>query len=207
MTSPSHTPAESTEEKIKRAAKAVFMEKGYAATRTRDIAEAAGENLALINYYFRSKENLYRIVMLETMSTFLQVMIPVFNNPATDLNEKIDLVVVNYIDLFITEPGIPLFVMTEINNGAEQFMEETAIKNLLVNSVFFRQLQEHLEQRASLGIHPVQFFISIIGMVMMPFLAKPMVKGLQGIREEEYLATMEQRKKMIPIWAKAMLNS
>ena len=40
-----------TEEKIKAAARVVFHKKGYAATRTRDIAEEAGINLALLNYY------------------------------------------------------------------------------------------------------------------------------------------------------------
>ena len=55
----------STEEKIKEAARRVFTKKGYAATRTRDIAEESGYNLALINYYFRSKEKLFDIVMLE----------------------------------------------------------------------------------------------------------------------------------------------
>ena len=50
----------STEEKIKEAAKKVFLKKGYAATRTRDIAEEAGINLALLNYYFRSKEKALR---------------------------------------------------------------------------------------------------------------------------------------------------
>ena len=43
----------STEEKIKEAAQKVFIKKGYAATRTRDIADEAGINLALLNYYFR----------------------------------------------------------------------------------------------------------------------------------------------------------
>ena len=46
----------STEDKIKQAALKLFTKKGYAATRTRDISEAAGINLALLNYYFRSKE-------------------------------------------------------------------------------------------------------------------------------------------------------
>ncbi len=55
----------STEEKIKEAARRVFTQKGYAATRTRDIAEESGLNLALINYYFRSKEKLFDIIMLE----------------------------------------------------------------------------------------------------------------------------------------------
>ena len=46
------------EQKIKDAARKVFQAKGYDAARTRDIAEEAGVNLALINYYYRSKESL-----------------------------------------------------------------------------------------------------------------------------------------------------
>lgn len=46
-----------TEAKILEAARTIFHKKGYAATRTRDIAEEAGINLALLNYYFRSKES------------------------------------------------------------------------------------------------------------------------------------------------------
>jgi AcrR family transcriptional regulator len=48
-----------TEERIKQAAVKVFQAKGYGAARTRDIAEEAGINLALLNYYFRSKERLF----------------------------------------------------------------------------------------------------------------------------------------------------
>ena len=47
----------STEEKILISASKVFTEKGFSGTRTRDIAEEAGINLALLNYYFRSKKN------------------------------------------------------------------------------------------------------------------------------------------------------
>ena len=52
-----------TEEKIIRAADKIFTQKGYAATRTREIAEEAGTNLALLNYYFGSKEKLFRNVL------------------------------------------------------------------------------------------------------------------------------------------------
>ena len=54
----------STEEKIKEAARTVFMKKGFSATRTRDIADEAGINLALLNYYFRSKEKLFELVIM-----------------------------------------------------------------------------------------------------------------------------------------------
>lgn len=55
----------STEQKIIEAARKVFTRKGYSATRTRDIAEEAGLNLALLNYYFRSKQKLFELVMAE----------------------------------------------------------------------------------------------------------------------------------------------
>lgn len=44
------------------AAEQLFAEKGFSGTSVRDIAEAAGVNLAMISYYFGSKEKL-----LETM--------------------------------------------------------------------------------------------------------------------------------------------
>ncbi|MBT1712506.1 TetR/AcrR family transcriptional regulator, partial [Fulvivirgaceae bacterium PWU5] len=69
----------STEEKIKEAAREVFTRKGYAATRTRDIAEAAGLNLALLNYYFRSKEKLFEIVMREKVQALFGIIAPVIN--------------------------------------------------------------------------------------------------------------------------------
>ena len=48
----------STEEKIKKAARKLFTKNGFDAVKTRDIAAEAGINLALLNYYFRSKDAL-----------------------------------------------------------------------------------------------------------------------------------------------------
>ncbi len=57
--------SENAEEKILTAARKIFLKKGFAATRTRDIATEAGINLALLNYYFRSKKKLFELVMQE----------------------------------------------------------------------------------------------------------------------------------------------
>jgi len=56
---------ESTEEKIKEAARIVFTQKGYASAKVRDIAKEADINLSLVNYYFRSKEKLFQLCMAE----------------------------------------------------------------------------------------------------------------------------------------------
>src|SRR5689334_23935314 len=87
----------STEEKIMEAARTVFLRKGYAATRTRDIAEEAGINLALLNYYFRSKEKLFSLVMQEKFQKFFGVIFPILNEPTTSLEEKVERLVDSYI--------------------------------------------------------------------------------------------------------------
>ena len=51
----------STEEKIKEAAQKVFLKKGYAATRTRDIAEEAGINLRFVELLFQKQGKTLRL--------------------------------------------------------------------------------------------------------------------------------------------------
>lgn len=66
--------AAETRERILQAAAVKFSLKGYDATGTREIAEAAGANLALVNRYFGSKAGLFREAILAdlTLAPFLE---------------------------------------------------------------------------------------------------------------------------------------
>lgn len=52
--------ADTTKTRILEAAGPIFAQKGFAATTVREICSAANVNQAAINYYYTSKENLYR---------------------------------------------------------------------------------------------------------------------------------------------------
>ena len=54
---------ERNKEKILRAASEEFADKGFAATKTSDIAAKAGLPKPNVYYYFKSKDNLYREVL------------------------------------------------------------------------------------------------------------------------------------------------
>lgn len=54
--------SERTKERILRAAERLFAEHGYDGVSVRDLGAAAGVQIALISYYFKSKEGLYRAV-------------------------------------------------------------------------------------------------------------------------------------------------
>ncbi len=60
--------AEGTKEKILEAAEKLFAENGFAATSLRRITAAADANLAAVNYYFGSKEELIRDIFARRLA-------------------------------------------------------------------------------------------------------------------------------------------
>ncbi|MBS1764220.1 MAG: TetR/AcrR family transcriptional regulator [Bacteroidetes bacterium] len=196
----------STEEKIKAAARDVFHKKGYAATRTRDIAEKAGINLALLNYYFRSKEKLFDIIMLETVFEFMQSMALVMNDNKSSLEKKVELITFNYIDFITREPNIPIFMLSEIRNNADGLMEKLPIRQLVLNSIFFKQHQEAVVKGKIAEPDPLHFLMNILGLIVFPFIAKPLFKGIGGLNENQFNKLMQERKKLVPVWIKAMIK-
>ena len=100
----------STEEKIKEAARIVFTQKGFQGTKIRDIAAQADINLSLVNYYFRSKEKLFEIIMADTIQKLSDKIHPVLYDEQTTLIEKIGLIADHYIDYVLENPDIPFFV-------------------------------------------------------------------------------------------------
>ncbi len=197
----------STEEKIKEAAREVFHKKGFAATRTRDIAEEAGINLALLNYYFRSKEKLFNIIMIETLSDFMEKMFDILNSEKTTLEDKVQQFSESYIDLLIIEPEVPVFILSEIRNNPKLLLEKIPVKKVLLNSMFIKQHQEAVAIGKIKEPNPLHFLMNVLGLIVFPFLMSPMLKQVNSLSEEGFNQLMKQRKKLIPIWMKTMMEA
>jgi AcrR family transcriptional regulator len=191
----------STEEKFKDAARIVFTKKGFAATKTRDIAEEAGLNLALLNYYFRSKEKLFEIVMTENLQRLFSSLAPTLNNEELALEEKISVIANNYIDMLFANPDLPLFVLSEIRTRPERFNKIVQLDTYVLKSHFIKQLAAKKP-----GVNPVQFLISFIGMLVFPFISKPVFQTSGAFDETVFNQLIEQRKTLIPIWMNCMLE-
>ena len=70
----------SAEVKILEAARHIFVEKGFNGCSSREIAKEAGMNVALVNYYFKSKENLFQLVVSSIMKEFAHSIFEVFKS-------------------------------------------------------------------------------------------------------------------------------
>lgn len=192
----------STEEKIKVAARKVFLRKGFSATRTRDIAEEAGINLALLNYYFRSKQKLFEEVMKEKIQTLLQTLIPVLNNPVTSLEEKINLIVSNYIEVLLTNSDLPIFVLNELRKQNISFISGIPVQKIFLQSSFVMQLKERRSD-----INPIHFLVSLLGMTIFPFVAKPILTQTGLVNEKNFEILMKERETLIPLWMNSLLKT
>ena len=193
-----------TEQKIKEAARTIFHKKGFAATRTRDIAEEANINLALLNYYFRSKKKLFEIIMMETVSNFMYTMVSALNDENSNLEQKVEFIVSNYIDFVSREPDIPIFLLNEMRNNVDNLMEKLPFKPIILDSVFYKQFQEAVKKGVIIETNPMIFMSNLMSLIIFPFIAKPILQQIGEVDEAQYKKMMQDRKKMIPIWIKSM---
>ena len=196
-----------TEAKIKAAARVVFHKKGFAGTRTRDIAKEADMNLALLNYYFHSKERLFEVVVLETLTFFYQTLGTVFNDETTTLEKKIQLVAEKYIDLITTEPEIPLFIMSEIRNHGAAILEKLPAANMILQSAFIKQYKAAVKSGKIKEPNPLHFLMNLMGLIVFPFINSPMIKKIGRLNDRQFDKLMQERKRLIPVWMKAMLTA
>ena len=177
----------STEEKIKQAARKLFTEKGFDAVKTRDIAEEAGINQALLNYYFRSKEKLFDIIMVENFEQFVQQLIPILGNEELSLD-------------------LPFFIMNEMRSDSTKLLHVRE-KMAGVKAVFLKRIEETYTKKklsqAALG----HMMMNFMGLIIFPFVAQPIMIKVNKFTKKEFGELMEERKKLVPIWLKAIMTA
>lgn len=76
-----------TKEKIMEAARVLFADHGYEGTSVREIAKAAEVNVASVNYYFSSKENLFLEILRAGYAECAQEMRSLLEKNKGDLEE------------------------------------------------------------------------------------------------------------------------
>src|SRR6056297_1645007 len=168
------TPQQSTRERIIQTATELFLKKGYDRTSVRDITSKAQINVALMNYYFRSKEVLFETIidlLIGKASASLKEIL----DADMDLNPKIEKYISSYIDFLIENPLLISFVLTVLSHNPEKLTKLKVADNLYNSQIFSTQLK----QEASLGniraINPEQFYINMLSLIAFPFAIKDMI--------------------------------
>lgn len=197
-----------SEQKIIAAAFQVFQSKGYAATRTRDIAEAAGINLALLNYYFRSKEKLFEIILLQSMADFMGIMTTVINDEQTTLEKKVENIIDAYHKMLHEKPSIPLFILSELRQGNHAvLLKASGLKKIYQKSHFAKQYQVGVDKGKYASRPMLWLIMNMMSLTIFPFMAEPLLRVVGDLDNKEYQLFLSTRKDFIVKWVLQTLKS
>jgi|AntRauTorckE5430_2_1112549.scaffolds.fasta_scaffold01075_8 AcrR family transcriptional regulator len=185
------------EYKILEAARKVFIKKGYAGARMREIADEAGINKGLLHYYFKTKDGLFESIFDELLMTFAPQLNIIFESDLPFF-EKIEQFINQYMTVLINNPDLPSFIVHEMQQNEEKVVNAILKSKHKPNPMkFMMQIQMEVATGKIRAINPVHLMINMVSLCAFPFVGKPMFKGMLHINDVEYLQIMEIRKKEI----------
>jgi len=188
------TENKNTEQIILEAAEKLFLDKGYAATKTTEIAQEAGINHAMLHYYFRTKENLFNKIFETKAQYFLSSFSYAFDQELS-FREKISLAIETHFDFIGTNPKIPMFIMREVVSNEEK-REFILQKMIPIGSTIFNKLGQTIKEEVKKGniqpVDPIDLILNIASLNVFSY-----ITGLIffATNETGLKAFLEQRKK------------
>lgn len=185
-----------TEEQIFEAACRVFQRKGYAGARMQEIADEADINKSMLHYYYRSKDKLFQQVFQQEMTRFFPIIFGVMGSDDS-LDEKIKQLIEAYYSFLQDNPHMVQFVIMEMNQNPERFKSFIKEKGFRPPKSFLQQIQSEVEKGTIKPVDPRQLIISILGLILFPFIARTMVQTVFGLDEKAYLDFLRERKSFL----------
>ena len=172
------------EAKILKAATSIFIKKGKAGASMQDIADEAGINRTLLNYYFRSKNKLFEQVFDKVFLQFIPAIIERLNS-AKPIVDRLEDIIDYYFYLLTENPFIPVFIFQEIATNPDRMIDSIRGKGLNP-SVFLSRLQLEMNNGNLKQMDPKMLMINLLSLIIFPFAARPIIEGLifEGNKDE-----------------------
>ncbi len=190
----------SLEEKIILAAEEIFMNKGFDATSTTDIAKKVGCNQALIHYYFRTKENLFQQIFMKKFQLVLSFIIQ--ENQPTDIEKALLRFIDNYFAMLSQNRKLPFFLITELIMNEER--RNMLRLHLLMQSEklgyyanWDKLVKEEIKNGKIRPIETIDLTLDVISLVVFTFLSLPLYSDLFQSNEVQLENYLQHRKEEI----------
>jgi len=169
-----------TEKRILEAAREVFLKKGRDGARMQEIADLAGINKALLHYYFRSKDKLFRMIFRQEIFLMLDNIFSSISDSDT-CYEFIQKFVHEYLKNISSRRNVMRFILWELENSADElaewFIEAFKKRGFTSNPVVLR-VEKAIAEGEIRPVDPVNFVLSLLGMCVFPFVAAPLLNRI-----------------------------
>lgn len=194
---------------IMEAAEKLFANRGFAGTSVRDIAEAAGVNLAMISYYFGSKEKLMEAMFLyrgEYMKMQLQNIL--LNNEMTSF-QKVEKLVEEYIERLFQKQFFHKVMLREQMVNTSGPISEQILQLKQTNQTLFKQIIQEGQKKGEFkkGVDIPFLMLTLVGTASQLIATQHFYREtnhLQSLSTEEF---EKQIKKKLSAYLKTLFKA
>lgn len=185
-----------TGQAILKAAEELFLEQGFEQTTTKQIAQRAGCNQALLHYYYRTKDNLF-VQIFEEKAKFIATHFLDINLTTQTLEERISQMVELHFELFRKNPRLVPFLLKEVLSDPVRVAPILdKIKQYMVK-IFGKideALHEEIEKGAARPVSTLNVILTLVSLDMAPFIIAPVLQRVLDLTDEQLDEQLDKRK-------------
>ena len=173
-------PARVSPDAILAAAAREFSERGFAGARVDRIARRARVNKAMLYYHFKSKQSLYRTLLLGMFSLVaarLQTIAALDRSPG----EKIDLAIEGMATFIQDHSFFPAIMLREVAEGGAHLDRETLKALGAVPAAVALIVQEGVASGAFRPVNPVFAYFSMLTPIVLFLAGAPMRREISDL--------------------------
>jgi len=190
-------------------AEKLFANRGYDGTSVRDIAEEAGVNIAMISYYFGSKEKLIQALFEERTRDIITKIESLLKDESLTPFQKMEVLVDDYVERIMYKQQ---FYKVMVH---EQLLEKKGVVNSLLNELKKRNaaiVEKLIKEGQEKGVFKdnidiVLMMNTLIGTGLQTFINQDYYRyfnGLEGLSPDEYY---DQLKKKLSTHIKVLFKA
>ena len=121
-------------------AERMFSELGFEGASTRTIAGEADINIAMLHYYFGSKEGLFLAVFERKISSLTSLLQNIGNSETLSSWGKMETCIDSFVDRFIVNSRIQKLANREISSGKKWSLRDKLTDVFMVNILEFKKI-------------------------------------------------------------------
>jgi AcrR family transcriptional regulator len=153
----------------------LFGNKGFDNTSIRELSHEAGINIAMINYYFGSKEKLFA-AMVERKSVYMKgKMEELLQTQELDSMEKVRRVIEEYVNRIFSHPAYHRILYREMMLNMRPDMHKAITELFARNTELFKKiLEEGIKKKIFRKVDPELTMASMLGTINQVMLSGPL---------------------------------
>jgi len=184
-------------QEILQAARNEFIKEGISGARTQAIADHIGVTKAMIHYYFKTKENLFKEVFRQASKSFIDGLLDPLEREGP-LFKKIEAFIDQLINRLENNPELAGFITNELRRHNEITAPIFRDACNIETTVFARQLEEAASDYEIAPVTPDQVIINIFSLCAFPYVGRGLLKGLlKKQNSQQYQSLLNERREMV----------